>query len=605
MKNVPILILGRTNNDIGNILEMLVKELLSKAGFGNFIRNAYKTGVEIDIQAKHRVTQTPIIVECKAKKNPIQTPALSKFYGQWEKERSNDPLLTGLMISTSGFCGTTLQWHKELPSDKKRLFKIMGPKDILSELCETKLSFPPEAIEKISSKKWTIGVPDVKWLSVSQHGFTWIVNFKIDDKPVFHAFVDGEGEPIPEWKILEIETLNKGRLFETSLIGLDLRKKIVLALLKSDTCSKRKLADLIQESEIDISSALAHMEKEGIVIIESYSKGDNPKVKFSQDIVAFINLAKEVLSTEHAITFLSSKYAKEVIKSKNLLIYIDNRFSLNMHQEQLSVLSSLLSISPSSLEFALFNDPERWNRVAKEINEKIKNNIERENWLSIHRLSLIQKLIFLTIHDLVGSENSLTPLLSDLGFCRYRLQGRIDATGANRQRLTVQGELLAAIAPVLAPVNGKIEAGSLLVAEDPIEFHVSSGLFFTEIGEPVRAIPIFEKAIELCRKGVGDKKKFLVVINNLALVHMEKSEWNKALGYLEEAPESKEIEFAHIQVKKAECLFQIDKKDHANLIITNLAKLFPEIVENQFFISLKDRLKNIKKSDPKNDLDFS
>ncbi len=75
---------------------------------------------------------------------------------------------------------------------------------------------------------------------------------------------------------------------------------------------------------------------------------------------------------------------------------------------------------------------------------------------------------------------------------------------------------------------------------------------------------------------------------------MENDKWNKALKYLEEAHESKEIEFAHIQVKKAECLFQIDKKEQANVIISNLANLFPEIADDQFFVSLKDSLKNIK-----------
>ncbi len=502
MKNAPILILGRTNNDIGNILELLVKELLSKAGFGNFIRNAYKTGVEVDIQAKHRVTQTPIIVECKAKKLPIQTPALSKFYGQWEKERSKNLLLNGLMISISGFCGTTLQWYKELSDDTKRLFKIMEPEDILVELCETNLTLSPEAIEKIASKKWSIGVPDVKWLSFSEYGLTWIVNFNIDDKPVFHAFVDGEGEPVSEWKTSEIEKLAERIVFDTSLIGLDLRKKIVLALLKSDTCSEEFLANEIQESEVDISAALAHLVKEGLVISEFYSTNEPPKVKFSQDIVAFINLAKEVLNTEDAITFLSAKYVKDMISSKNLLTYIDNRFSLNMLQEQLSVLSSLLSISPSSLEFALFTDPAKWNRTAKEVNEKIQNDIERERWLSVHRTSLIRNLIFLTIHDLVGSEYSLTPLLSDLGVRRYRLQGRIDTTGVNRPRFTVQGDIIAA----LVPVKGKIEAGSLLSATDPIEHYILDGLFFVEIGSMRKPFRFLKRQLNYVGKVLETRK---------------------------------------------------------------------------------------------------
>jgi hypothetical protein len=39
------------------------------------------------------------------------------------------------------------------------------------------------------------------------------------------------------------------------------------------------------------------------------------------------------------------------------------------------------------------------------------------------------------------------------------------------------------------------------------------------------------------------------------------------------------------------------------MIISNLPNLFPEIAENQFFVSLKDRLRNTRQSNTNNVLD--
>jgi Holliday junction resolvase-like predicted endonuclease len=111
MQDITIHVLGRDNNKIGDHLEILAKELLAKLGFGSFIRNAYKTGAEIDLRARHRVTDAPLMCECKARSEKMGTHEVKLFYAEWEKEHKADNRLHGITISTSGYTGTAEQWY--------------------------------------------------------------------------------------------------------------------------------------------------------------------------------------------------------------------------------------------------------------------------------------------------------------------------------------------------------------------------------------------------------------------------------------------------------------------------------------------------------------
>ena len=50
MAEIIIRVLGRRVKEIGDNLELLIKEMLARLGYGSFIRNAYKTGAEIDLE---------------------------------------------------------------------------------------------------------------------------------------------------------------------------------------------------------------------------------------------------------------------------------------------------------------------------------------------------------------------------------------------------------------------------------------------------------------------------------------------------------------------------------------------------------------------------
>ena len=146
MAEIIIRVLGQGAKEVGDNLELLIKELLARLGYGSFIRNAYKTGAEIDLKASHRVTQTPLLAECKARGQASDTPAVKHFFAEWQKERGADPRLFGLMVSTSGFTGTAMQWHAELDASTKIQFSLVGPEQLLDHLVNVDLILPPNAI---------------------------------------------------------------------------------------------------------------------------------------------------------------------------------------------------------------------------------------------------------------------------------------------------------------------------------------------------------------------------------------------------------------------------------------------------------------------------
>ena len=234
MRDIPIYILGRTNHEKGDNLETLTKELYARLGFGSFVRNAYKTGAEIDLRARHRVTDSPLLCECKATGRAIGTRPVKHFFAEWVKESWSEHHLDGIMVSTSGYIGTAQQWYQEMPEEKRRGFTLVGPDELLVQLIEADITLDPRAIESALSRKYSLGELYGCQLTYSKHGLAWIYIYEADGTPCFHTIVDGKAEPLPTWKCREIANLCGKRLSRTKLFGLDLRRKVQIELLKNE-----------------------------------------------------------------------------------------------------------------------------------------------------------------------------------------------------------------------------------------------------------------------------------------------------------------------------------------------------------------------------------
>ena len=81
-----IKILAANSNEKGDLFENFTKKILDALGFHNFRIAVHKVGRELDIQAKHKVTDEPILCECKAHEEELGGDHLSTFYGAYEHE---------------------------------------------------------------------------------------------------------------------------------------------------------------------------------------------------------------------------------------------------------------------------------------------------------------------------------------------------------------------------------------------------------------------------------------------------------------------------------------------------------------------------------------
>lgn len=60
------------------------EKTLDSAGYEEFRIRTHKTGREIDLFARHKVTAHPIICECKAHEKLIRSEYIHKFYSIYD-----------------------------------------------------------------------------------------------------------------------------------------------------------------------------------------------------------------------------------------------------------------------------------------------------------------------------------------------------------------------------------------------------------------------------------------------------------------------------------------------------------------------------------------
>jgi tetratricopeptide (TPR) repeat protein len=580
MKETQIRVLGRNSNEIGDSFENLTKELLAKTGFGSFIRNAYKTGAEIDLKATHRVTEEPLLCECKAKEAAIGTREVRLFYSEWEKQRATEDRLVGLLISTSGFTGTARQWYDELTEEKKRFFQLVDSEKLTRQLVDSLLINSSAAVVTSLNRRFNIGEFHAASLAYSSHGFSWLCEYSKEGRQSFFTIVDGKGEALPNWKSQEIAELLAGDVKGLSFFGLDVRRKVQAELLVNEDASATSLSKAISESETDVGFALRILLDQGSVEEQG---SEIQTYRFIRDVVPFVSTAREFIESKDAVLFMKSNYAQEMIHSPAFISYIDARYQLNMLNDERDVISRVFSISPSALRHAIFQTTDRFLQTRQDIETKLKDSEQSEKWLTLHRVSLLQDSVMRAAHDLSGKEYDLSGHLSNLGIKRYRLKIGLDVVGDPWERLSVEAEIMAAI----EKAGEDLLAGNLVSATNPVNAKVWNAMLFLEVKEYSRAIEEFEEALDLCRTREIPVRDHQAVLNNFALVYMRQGDWSHAIHLLEQALALGSPEFAEILSNKLHCHVELGDREGSQRLLKDAPELFPAIETHSGFAAAR------------------
>lgn len=89
-------------NARGHLFERFVATLLSRYGFEEprpSNCNVTAEGIELDVVARHNLTRSRAIAECKAHSQPVKAKELTNFYGKLAADRLDDPGTFGLLVA--------------------------------------------------------------------------------------------------------------------------------------------------------------------------------------------------------------------------------------------------------------------------------------------------------------------------------------------------------------------------------------------------------------------------------------------------------------------------------------------------------------------------
>lgn len=121
----------------GRLLEKLASEILEVQQY-KVVETVKVTGMEIDVLARHKISNSVIFVECKAWDNPLPADVITKLLGNVVFKGANE----GWLITTGGFSkdakGVQEEWENST-DDKRRMLSFYTSDRIIELLLDAKL----------------------------------------------------------------------------------------------------------------------------------------------------------------------------------------------------------------------------------------------------------------------------------------------------------------------------------------------------------------------------------------------------------------------------------------------------------------------------------
>jgi hypothetical protein len=133
------------SNKRGHLFEAFVAQMLGALGYEEPRTerlNVTSDGIEIDVEAKQKVTGHRLIAECKAYSANVSADHLSGFLGKYGVRRMKDPKLVGLFVGLPRLTANGLEQARDAESVYDG-FRCLGSYEVVELLEKAKL-LPPE-----------------------------------------------------------------------------------------------------------------------------------------------------------------------------------------------------------------------------------------------------------------------------------------------------------------------------------------------------------------------------------------------------------------------------------------------------------------------------
>ncbi|MBN2411248.1 restriction endonuclease [candidate division KSB1 bacterium] len=334
-----ITIIASSNVKKGILFENFIKKMLDSLGYWDF-RTTRRLGRQIDITAKNRVTNQPILCECKAFVEKLESNHLSKFRGIYDVEYDKNSEIVGLFFSLSGFNGSALDYYDEMTDDVKKRFKIYTDDNIINFIENSKIIFSQKQIAQIVKNKMPYHIDEL-YLSITEDGEFWIIIFGIDNKHSHFTVLDGKGNDVRKYIFDEIYKKDK-KLKMLHPININVRNKMLIYLFENHKSNISNFPPIINESKIDVQLAIKTLKKENKII----QSGN--EITLNDEFENFIINSLDFLQSKNNIEFFKSKYVQANI-NEQFVKYLETRYFILLSEQQKLAIIRLLKISPNAL----------------------------------------------------------------------------------------------------------------------------------------------------------------------------------------------------------------------------------------------------------------
>lgn len=513
-------ILAETPQQKGKEFERLMAMVLDRLGYTNFRFNIHATGMELDIKANHKVTNNPIICECKAHQEEIGSTDLVTFYGKFNTEKGVDETTKGLFFSVSGFNGTAVEWYdRYVPSYDKNNFKIFNNDEIIKLLIQTGfLISENELEEKIESH--VNHRLEKRYIVFIEFRPYFVQIYRINDESLRFSILTGEGNLASKAIYDQISKLD-GELSRIPLVDLEIVDKVILSLLDMNKKSQKQISEEITETYDNVKFALEDMKSDNI--LESEIQNSEEIFSLNEDITTLTKLVKRFYDSKSQFIFMSSKYLENSINDK-YLDYLSNRFKIDFEKDYKTMLLRSSKIFPTVLYYLLLSN------VASYTNYY-------EQKLVISKSSEIPQIDTSVISGL--TTELLQIMLNDFKKMPAKYQSEKGIDGHYLQinlRLASEFSLILDIKSdgrfMLMKAGGPIKIGELVSASDMSVF-LRTGNIQMSLQLLDDAIKYFDKVIE----GTDNKDWLKAAWTHKGLCHMAKGDHTNANSCFDKALE--------------------------------------------------------------------
>lgn len=182
-------------NARGKLFEKLMASVLRHNGYIiDRIPNVNYAGMEIDIEGRATITNTPLYAECKCYETEIRSEQIQSFFGKYVTRWFSNDKSQGLFIALPGLNSHAKAFYREnCESNSNITVRLLEETEVLDAVFQTESFMRPEVIIKSIQKE--IGIPGDWQLLYSDKGF-FLAQFIIligEGIPRRIAFFDAQG----------------------------------------------------------------------------------------------------------------------------------------------------------------------------------------------------------------------------------------------------------------------------------------------------------------------------------------------------------------------------------------------------------------------------